>query len=132
MEQPFLEHPTGEYETAVDAIEHTIRKLRELPEWTRWITFCAQGAGASADSVHSAEVRICKDKLDIGESMNVAEIASVAKVNGKCIVPEGTLYSMAAATPEEAARVLDALFRYHFGIRPFPNEQDYAIGAERL
>jgi hypothetical protein len=39
---------------------------------------------------------------------------------------------MAGATPEEAARFLDTLFRYHFGIRPFPEEQDYAIGAEWL
>jgi hypothetical protein len=64
--------------------------------------------------------------------VNVAEITGLAKVSAQCIVPEGTLYSMAAATPEQAARVLDALFRHHFGIRPFPDEQDYAIGAEWL
>lgn len=132
MEQPFLEHPTGEHESAVDAIEHTIRKLRALPNWTQWITLCAQGAGASDENIHCAEVRILKDKLDIGGSVNVADITSIAEVNGKCIVPEATLYSIAAATPEEAARVLDALFRHHFGIRPFPEEQDYAIGAEWL
>lgn len=63
MEQPFLEHPNGEHESAVDAIEHTIRKLRELPELTQWLTLCAQGAGASEDSVHSAEVRILEGHI---------------------------------------------------------------------
>lgn len=132
MEEPFLEHPSGEHETAVDAIEHTIRELRALPESTPWLTLCAQGAGASDDRMHSAEVRLWKDKIDPGGSLNVAEIANVAGVSSECIVADGTLYSIAAATPEEASKVLDAIFRRHFGIRPFPEEQDYAVGAEWL
>jgi hypothetical protein len=29
------------------------------------------------------------------------------------------------------AQILDAIFREHFGIRPFPDEgDDYAVGAE--
>src|SRR6266536_3931703 len=124
MEEPFLEHPTGEHETAVDAIEHTIRKLRAQPESTRWLTLCAQGAGASDDSIHSAEVRIWNDKLDAGGSLNVGEITSLAEVSSDRIVPEGALYSIATATPEEAARLLDTVFRRHFQIRPFPEDQD--------
>jgi hypothetical protein len=72
------------------------------------------------------------DKLEIAGPVNVTEIVALAKVGGGCVKPEGALYSMAGATPEEAARFLDTLFRYHFGIRPFPEEQDYAIGAEWL
>jgi hypothetical protein len=35
------------------------------------------------------------------------------------------------ATPAEAAAILDAIFRYHLGITPFPGEgNDYAVGAE--
>jgi hypothetical protein len=132
MEQPFLEHPTGAHETAVDAIEDTIRRFRALPESTRWLTLCAQGAGASDDTIHTAEVRIWKDKLDTGGFLNVLEITSVADVSGDLIVPDGAFYSIATATPEEAARLLDAIFRSHFKIRPFPGEQDYAVGAEWL
>jgi hypothetical protein len=31
----------------------------------------------------------------------------------------------------QVALILDAIFRHHFGIRPFPDEgDDYAVGAE--
>ena len=132
MEQPFLEHPTGEHETALEAMEHAVRRLRALPEWKQWITFCAQGAGESDESIHCAELRLLGDTLDTGGSVNVTTITTLAKVNGKCLVPAGPLYSIAAATPEEAARVLDALFRHHLDIRSFADEDDYAIGAEWL
>lgn len=64
--------------------------------------------------------------------MNVTELIAIVRVSRDRIVPEGALYSIAAATPEEAARLLDAIFRHHFQIRPFPEEQDYAVGAEWL
>lgn len=56
-EEPFMEHPTGEYASALDAMEAAIVRLRALTEWHGWITFCAQGEGSSPESVHFAEVR---------------------------------------------------------------------------
>lgn len=45
--------------------------------------------------------------------------------------PELLQRSIAAASPREVAQLLDAIFRNHFGIRPFSGEDDdYAVGAE--
>jgi hypothetical protein len=133
MTEPFLEHPTGDYATALEAMEAAIGRLRVLPEWKNWITFCAQGQGATGENVHFAELRLLQGKLDAGGPLNVAEIVAFAGVAARSLVPEGALYSIAAATPEEAARLLDAIFRNHLGIHPFPDEaNDYAVGAEWL
>lgn len=131
-ELPFMEHPTGEYATAIDAMEAAISRLRSLPEWNRWITFCAQGEGASPESTQFAEVRLLSDILETSVPVNLAEITAQAQVPRSALTEAGrTRYSLAGATPREAARLLDALFRHQFGIRPFPDEDDdYAVGAE--
>jgi hypothetical protein len=130
-EPPFLEHPTGEYETAVAAMEEAVRRLRELPEWKKWITFCAQGAGTSENSTRCAEIRLLQDVLDAGGPLDIARTLVLAKVGAHCLVPVEKHYSIAAATPREAAQVLDTLFRFHLGIRPFAGEgDDYPIGVE--
>ena len=47
------------------------------------------------------------------------------------LVADGAQYSVAAASPREVAQILDAIFRHHFGLRPFADEGvDYAVGAE--
>lgn len=132
MEQPFLEHPIGQ--TALEAMEHAIPRLRALPEWKQWIAFSAQGAGPSDESVHCAELRLLQDELDAGGSVNVTEITTLATVNGECFVLKGPLYSIAAAAPVEAARVLDVLFaiisafdrsRTRMTMRLVPNGSDW-------
>jgi len=130
--RPFMEHPSGEYTNAIDAMEAAITLLRNLPEWTQWITFCAQGEGESPDSIHSAEVRLLSDLLEAGVPINIAQITALAHVNRQALMEAGrTRYSIAAATPREAAQILDALFRHQLGVRPFPDEgDDYAVGAE--
>lgn len=130
--KPFMEHPTGKYTTAIEAMEEAISRLRSLPAWTQWITFCAQGEGESPESIHSAQVRLLSDILDVGSPVDLAQITAYAKVNRGALTPAGgTTYSIAAATPKEAAQILDALFRYHLGVRPFLDEDnDYAVGAE--
>jgi hypothetical protein len=50
MDRPFMEHPSGDFETAVDAMADAIKRLRALPEWDKWITFHAQGMGSRVDS----------------------------------------------------------------------------------
>lgn len=64
MTEPYPEHPTGDYATALEAMEAAIRRLRALPEWKNWITFCAQGQGATGESVHFAELRLLQGKLN--------------------------------------------------------------------
>jgi hypothetical protein len=131
-EEPFLEHPTGEHETAIDAMADVISRLRGLPDEKRWLTLCAQGEGSSPDSVHAEEIRLRRDRLEIDGGVDIAKILEQAKAPPHALVADQQLYSIAGATPKEAALILDAVFREHLGIRPFADEGDYAMGAEWL
>lgn len=129
---PFMEHPTGDFDSAVAAMEDAVRRLRELPKWDTWITFSAQGEGNGPDSYEFFEIRMLRDKLDVGEKpLNISQIIEAAGTATSSLVADGAQYSAAAASPAEVARILDAIFRDHFGLRPFPDEDDdYAVGAE--
>ena len=130
--QPFMEQPSGDFDNVVAAMEDAVKRLRKLPKWDQWITFGAQGEGDSPESYEFAEVRMLGDKLDVGERpIDVPRIIQAARTGATSLVAKGALYSVAAATPREVAQILDAIFRQHFGIRPFPDEgDDYAVGAE--
>jgi hypothetical protein len=129
---PFMEHPGGDFDSAVAAMENAVRRLRELRNWEQWITFGAQGEGGGPDSYEFAEVRMLRDKLDVGEKpLDVPRVVQAARVGASSITTDGAQYSVAAASPREVAQLLDAIFRHHFGIRPFADEgDDYAVGAE--
>ena len=129
---PFMEHPTGDFASAVAAMEDAVRRLRELRSWEQWITFGAQGEGGTPESYEFAEVRMLRDRLDVGERpLDVLQIVQVAQVGAVSLVADGTHYSVASASPREVAQILDAIFRRHFSIRPFADESDdYAVGAE--
>jgi hypothetical protein len=129
---PFMEHPTGEYATALAAIEDTVSRLRGLEQWNQWITFCAQGEGTSPDSIHFAEIRLLSDVLEVNAQFNIAEVCAQAKVVPNILTEaERNRYSVVKATPKEVAQILDALFRGPLGIHPLPDESnDYAVGAE--
>src|SRR6266478_6271123 len=64
---PFMEHPSGDFDSAVAAMEDAVIRLRKLPKWEQWITFNAQGEGHSPDSYEFAEVRMLGDRLDVGD-----------------------------------------------------------------
>lgn len=127
-----MEHPTGEYASAIEAMEAAIRRLRAQSEWNQWITFCAQGEGSEPDTYHVAEIRLLGELLDAGIDVDIARITALANVPRRVFTKaEGGRYSIADATPKEAALLLDALFRHELGIRSFPDEgDDYAVGAE--
>ena len=126
-----MEHPTGDFKSAVDAMADAIKRLRALPEWNDWITFCAQGMGHDEDSDHLAEIRMRRDEIDAGVSFDPESVTRHAGVPQSSLVPAGANYSLASASPADAARVLDAIFRHSLGIRPHADEDDdYAIGAE--
>lgn len=136
MTTPFMEHPSGEYKSAVDAMAAAIKRLRALPDWNNcWITFCAQGVGHREDSDHMAEIRMRRDELELDESLDesldVASVTRLAGVAPSSLTAVGGNYSVAQASPADAARVMDAIFRHSMGIRPHAGEgNDYAIGAE--
>ena len=107
-------------------------RLRKLQKWEQWITFSAQGEGHGPDSYQFAEVRMLADKLDVGDKpLDVARVVQAARTGASSLVAGGAHYSVGAASPREVAQLLDAIFRHHFDIRPFADEDDdYAVGAE--
>jgi hypothetical protein len=129
--KPFMEHPTGHFATAVEAMADAIQRLRMLPNWSDWITFCAQGAGQHEDGYHLGEIRMLGKSIDPGLSVDVEIVAKAAEVPTSHIVMKDRVCELPGTTPLEAARVLDAIFRNHLEIRPFADEgDDYAVGAE--
>lgn len=130
--EPFMEHPNGEFDSAVAAMEDAVRRLRALRTWDRWITFGAQGEGSRPDSYEFAQIRMLRDRIDVeGQALDVPRIVEAARAAPAALVVDGSHYSIGAASPKEAALILDAIFRRHFGLRPFPDEgDDYAVGAE--
>jgi hypothetical protein len=143
MDEPFMEHPSGDFETAADAMADAIQRLRALPNWDRWISFNAQGMGSSADSIHFAVIRMRQGDMkfmiqtDTFAWTEKAIDVDIPAVTKRAHVPESSLskteggYSVAKATPVRAARIMDVVFRQYLGIRPHPGEgNDYAIGAE--
>ena len=127
-----MEHPTGDFDSAVEAMEDAVRRLRKLPSWEQWITFGAQGEGHRPDSYEFAEVRMLRDRLAVGDRpLDVPRVVQAARAGAASLVADGAQYSVATASPREVAQLLDAIFRHHFGLRPFADEgDDYAVGAE--
>jgi hypothetical protein len=141
--RPFMEHPGEEdHFGPVEAMADAIARLRRLPGWgDRWATFHASGMGHRMDSYHLAEVRMRGEEIETGEPVAL----DVDAVTRKACVPAALLlaagggrYSLGGATPEQAARVLHAIFVLHLGIRGHPDdeddteveEDDYGVGVD--
>lgn len=142
MDRPFMEHPSEEFQTAVDAMADAIKRLRALPKWDKWITFSAQGMGGREDSYFFAEIRMRQGEIafksspQVGRPVETVDL-DVQLVRKRAGVPESCFsktdggYSVAKATPIQAARLMDVIFRDYLGIRPHSGEGgDYAVGAE--
>jgi hypothetical protein len=131
VDVPFMEHPSGDFDTAVDAMADAIKRLRALPQKNDWITFNAQGMGGRVDSYHFADIRLRRDELKVQKVIDPELVTKRAGVPQSCLSKNGEFYSIAKATPVEAARIMDAIFRHYLGIRPHTGEgDDYAVGAE--
>jgi hypothetical protein len=131
--EPFMEHPIGDFGSAVDAMEDAVTRLRQLSNWDRWITFSAQGQGGRVDSYEFFDVRMLGDKIDVGdEPLEIARIVQAARTSESSLAAAGAHYSVAAASPQEVAHILDAIFRHHFGLRLHDDRtrEDYPVGAE--
>src|SRR3954471_17558302 len=98
MTTPFMEHPSGEFESAVDAMADAIKRLRALPQWNDWITFCAQGMGPREDTYHMAEIRMRRDELELDEPLDVKAITKLAGVSESALRSYGANYSVQQAS----------------------------------
>src|SRR5690349_15208629 len=132
MSEPFMEHPTSQFSNVLDAMTNAITRLRALPDWNDWITFRAQGMGYRLDSYAFFEVRLLGDQLDVGDTtFDTKHISIVAGLPPGSLTRAHSNYVASGLTPRQLAQLLDALFRHHGGIKPFPDEgDDYAVGAE--
>ena len=132
-EGPFMEHPTGEFPTARDAIESTLCRLRSLERWDDWITFSGQGMGARPDSYYVVDVRMRDDVLDSGvPGIPLGEVLERSGLLHAGITTDSldeTAFRLVGADPAQTAAFLDSLF-FQLGVRPFDGEDDYAVGAE--
>ncbi|MGA9668731.1 MAG: hypothetical protein WBQ94_05955 [Terracidiphilus sp.] len=127
-----MEHPTGQFTTAVEAMADAIQRLRALSEWNDWITFCAQGAGQHENSYHLGEIRMRRGLIDTSTPFSIESVAKAAHVHTSNIVGQDGVYQLSGATSLEGARIIDSIFRNHLKIRPHADQgNDYAIGAER-
>lgn len=132
---PFMEHPSGEHETAVDAMESAVSRLQSMGRLDRWLTFMAQGEGGGVDRYHFATLKLRGERIDPGEAALDADSALRAiglDAAGVRVsrLPDGH-FVLSKFSPRQVAAFMDALFRGQMGIRPHDGDgDDYAIGAE--
>jgi len=94
-----------------------IKRLRALPQWDKWITFHAEGMGSRVDSYHFAAIRMRQGEIALERPLDV-DMQKVTKASGGSrILPvqNRRRYSIAKATPIQAARIMDVIFRQYFG-----------------
>lgn len=132
MQEPFMEHPTGEFDSAILAMEDAIKRLHSLSKWEQWITFCAQGEGSTPDNYQMAEIKMLGKDIDIGDhTLNINSIMKQLKVESLNLILDNGTYRFKTNSYHEMAVILDSIFRSHFGIKPFKDESnDYAVGVE--
>ena len=108
---PFMEHPSGKHDSAVEAMEDAIFRLRKLPQWDRWITFCAQGEGHRTDSYHFAELALLGNFIDpAGSTIDTQAALRATGLDHSGVSvsrnPDGHLV-ISNATPKQFAILLD-------------------------
>ncbi len=109
-----------------------VERLRGLSDGDGWITFFALGQGSQPGEPQFSEIQMRGHHLDVGtRPLHVAGIIHAACTSAVSLAADGDYYSVAAASAPEVARLLDAIFRHHFGLRPFAGDaDDYLVGAE--
>lgn len=120
-----------------------ITSLRALPVWDKWITFCAQSMGPCVDTYDFALIRMRQSEITFLVKANIVSSTQktleldIEAVTNRLGVPQSCLskteegYSVSKATPIQAARLMDVIFRQYMGIRPHIGEgDDYALGVD--
>jgi hypothetical protein len=130
---PFMEHPTGEFPTAREALISAMERLFALPSWTRPITISGQGRGWSDDAYQIEDVVVLGRTIDFGDrTVDVSAVLTEAglvadDIGVQC---ECNRVTLTRATPAQIDAFLDAGFCVGLGARPHDGEDDYAVGAE--
>lgn len=130
--EPFMEHPTGQFTNALDAISDAIERLSKYVKQDKWITFCGQGQGTQPDSYNMIDILVRGRSVDIGERhVDLKQVLSHASLDGTKlgVVNDNGIIELPLANTRQFAEFIDAIF-YHLGVRPFEDEDDYAVGAE--
>src|SRR6478672_10757893 len=74
-DRPFLEHPSGEFDSALEAMTSAMRRLKSGGYADRWITFSGQGRGHDEDSYQIEDVPVRGNTLDLrGQSVDLAAV----------------------------------------------------------
>jgi hypothetical protein len=126
--RPFFEHP-ARFPTVVAALEEAIVRLRQLRP-VPWLTLSAQGRRGDGGTGRTS-LRIREDVIDPGRPLDADRIRARAAVPAAAFVTLDEGFSVAAATPREVARILDAIF-HELGVRAHEDEDGYAVGGEFL
>jgi hypothetical protein len=121
--QPFLEYP-GRLPTVHAALKDAVLRLRGLKPVT-WLTIAAQGRDGDAS------IRWRADVIEADRPLDAVRVRARSAVPDSALVPLDRGFSVAAATPGQAAQILEAVF-HELGVRPHDDERDYAIGGEFL
>ena len=134
-DRPFMEHPTGENESALEAMQEAMRQLDSIDMQGRWITFSGQGQGYSPDSYHVVDIDYSDSQFNVGKiSIDLDRLLESIglKSDGRNIFisADGILH-MNKVDAHNRALFLDALFK-ELGVKPFDENDDYAVGAEWL
>jgi hypothetical protein len=131
-DRSILEHPSGKFANAREAIAEAIRRMRKQGSPARSAVFTGQGQGGRVDAYRSADVVVQGDTLDFGEPVPaLLAIAGTLRLDASRLEHDaGGRVRVHDGTAEELARLLDAVYRSHFRIRPHEGEHDYAFGAE--
>ena len=128
----FLEHPAGVFDTALDALTDAINRLDQLQDEDRWLTFSGQGQGGRRDSYYIVDLPIRDRSINVGDrDTDLRAVLVDAGLDGTSVKAsmESGIIQIPHADHKQFAVFLDALFR-HYGIRPWDDQEDYAIGAE--
>jgi hypothetical protein len=126
--KPFFEHP-ARFPTILAALEDAIVRLRHVRP-VPWLTISAQGRGG-AGATASVSVRWRADSIQVERPIDAARVRARAGVRDAALVTHEGGFFVGAATPAEAARLLDAMF-HELGVRPHADEDEYALGGEFL
>lgn len=131
-DQPFMEYPSDDYESSLQAMTSAFERLKSGGFADRWITFSGQGKGHDEDSDQVEEVKVRGNTLDLrGQTLDLPALLKFAKMQGQIVdVDSEGMVTLPNAKPDEMARFLDAVFQKHFGIHPHDDDDDYAVGAE--
>ncbi len=132
---PIAEHPSGEFDSSLEAMSTAFSRILSCNEPERWVVLSGQGQGWRPDSYLIADVEYRNGEFVFPEPIpKIASYADEVGLDGSLleISSDLTRLKVTNVSPKQLARLLDTIFREHFKVRPHDNEDDYAFGAEWL